>query len=339
MSMLSGAPWLLAHKSMLSVNRPIKIALYGHDYVMWKDRQGHVHALPNRCPHMGAMLSEGWCEADADDHSKDGHRKNSKSKVVCPFHALAFDAEGCTQLPGSQKATLPQMAPLELIMQGDFIWSYGGVEPQMPIPTVLSDIADTFEFVGVAGETSVDTPLLPMLLNMHDYNHQNGTHREMFRIKEVQFDQFVDEGHHSEAFMKMPKAPPTRQEILKNPAVLTMPKVIHAHLDNYFPSIVIFRGESVAGPIAQCHLFVPESAEKTRTYVLLFVQLRSPVFRLMKGSFLKLVETVIEQDADILTKLYPAQPQKIKLNNEVGMDWVRRNFESWPAIAQPDLSK
>jgi len=329
MSMLSGAPWLLAHKSMLSVNRPMKISLYGHDYVIWKDPQNNVHALPNRCPHMGAMLSEGWCESDAE----------GQSQVVCPFHALAFDPKGCTRLPGSQKNTLPQMDPLDLVIQGDFIWSYGGVDPQLPIPTVLNDIAETFEFVGAAGDTRVNTPLLPMLLNMHDYNHQNGTHREMFRIEDVLFDKFIDEGHHSEAFMQMPKAAPTRQEIFRNPAVLTMPNVIEAHLDNYFPSIVVFRGKSVAGPIAQCHLFVPESSEHTRTYVLLFAQPTSPVFRVMKGAFLKLASTIVEQDADILTKLYPAKPQQMKLNNEVGMDWVRRNFESWPAIATPNLSR
>ncbi|MGB3764964.1 MAG: hypothetical protein WA947_00250 [Phormidesmis sp.] len=57
----------------------------------------------------------------------------------------------------------------------------------------------------------------------------------------------------------------------------------------------------------------------------------------MKGSFLKLVATVIEQDTDILNKLYQDQPQKIKLNNEVGIDWPQRNFESWPAVAQPNL--
>lgn len=329
MSMLTGAPWLLAHKSMLSVNQPIKVSLYGHDYALWKDRNGTVQALPNSCPHMGAMLSEGWCEAQTD----------GSSKLVCPFHALEFDGEGCTILPGSQKKTLPQLEPLKLIIQGDFIWSYGEAKPVMPIPDVLNEIANTYEFVGVTGETSIATPLLPMLLNMHDYNHQNGTHREMFRITEVQFNKFIDEGHHSEAFLKMPKASPTRQEIMKTPTVLMMPKIIEACLDNYFPSIVVFRGQTTAGPVAQCHLFIPESSELTRTYVLLFAQLKSPVFRLMKSSFLNLVATVVEQDADILTKLYQDQPQKIKLNNEVGMDWVRRNYESWPAIAEPNFSR
>ncbi|MEL7330855.1 MAG: Rieske 2Fe-2S domain-containing protein [Cyanobacteria bacterium J06560_2] len=329
MSTLEGAPWLLAHKSMLTVNQPMKVSLYGKDYVMWKDATGQVQALPNTCPHMGAMLSEGWCEATS----------KRESRVVCPFHALGFDSEGCTVLPGTRNKTLPQLAPLELIEEGDFIWSYGGVDPKTPVPDVLSQIAASYDFIGETGDTAVATSLLPMLLNMHDYNHQNGTHREMFRIEEVQFDRFVDAGHHSDAFMKMPKAAPTRQEVLKNPTVLMLPKVIEAHLENWFPSIVLFRGESAAGPIVQCHLFVPESATSTRTYVLLFAKLKSPLFRLMKKSLLNLVATVIEQDADILTKLYPDSPQKIKLNNEVGMDWVRRNFESWPTVTVPNLSR
>ncbi|MGB3300564.1 MAG: Rieske 2Fe-2S domain-containing protein [Phormidesmis sp.] len=329
MSMLSGAPWLLAHKSMLSVNQPFKVSLYGQDYVLWKDQSNEVQALPNSCPHMGAMLSEGWCEAQAD----------GSIRLVCPFHALEFDGEGCTTLPGSQKKTLPQLDPLRLIIEDDFIWSYGNAEPAIPIPSILNEIASSYEFVGATGETSVATPLLSMLLNMHDYNHQNGTHRDLFRIKEVQFGEFIDQGHHSEAFFKTPTVSPTRREIMRNPAILAIPQVIEAHLENYFPSLVVLHGKTAVGPAIQCHLFIPESNEKTRTYVLLFARLKSPIFRLMKSSFLDLVGTVIEQDADILTKLYRDQPQKIKLNNEVGMDWVRRNYESWPAIAQPNLSR
>lgn len=134
-TMLPGAPWLLAHKSMLKVNQPRKVSLYGTDYVMWKDATGEIHALPNACPHMGAMLSEGWCEMQED----------GTSTVVCPFHALPFDATGCTVLPGSGKKTVSLLNPLELIIQGDFIWSYGGYEPKIPIPAVMNEIAEKYE--------------------------------------------------------------------------------------------------------------------------------------------------------------------------------------------------
>ena len=319
MSMLEGAPWLLAHKSMLPVNQPQKISLYGRDYVLWKQRNGKVNALPNVCPHMGAMLSEGWCE-EQDDRT---------SVVVCPFHALEFDPNGCTILPGSQRPTQPQLKPLQVIIQGDFIWSYGGYEPKIPLPNILNEIAQSYQFIGYTADTSVKTDLLSMLLVMHDYNHQNGTHRELFRIREVRFEQFIDNGYHSEAFYDNLTAPTSLWEKLQKPNLFLLSDTIKAHLENYFPSLVIFYGETSLGQVAQCHLFVPESLTHTRTYVLLFGKAKHPVFNLLDKQFLSFSKVVVEQDASILEKIYPNSPKKIKLNNEVGMDWVKRNFENW----------
>ena len=331
MSRLEGAPWLLAHKSMLEVNKPKKVSLYGADYVLWQDRTGKVNALPNACPHMGAMLSEGWCH----------EREDKTSAVVCPFHALEFDAEGCTILPRPKKKTLPQLEPLELIIQGDFIWSYGGYEPKMPIPKILNEIASQYEFIGHTADTSVETDLLPMLLNMHDYNHQNGTHRPLFKIEEVQFGSFIDSGHQSHAFYNMPTAPTSWREKLSNPDLLLLPEVIKAHLENHFPSLVIAHVENWLSKVAQVHLFVPESKTRTRTYVLMYGIAKHPAFKVkaLRKKFLDFVQVIVEQDADILSKIYPNTQQQIKLNNEVGMDWVRRNFKNWPEIMEPNLSK
>ena len=59
MNLLQGAPWLLAHRSMLKPNQPMKVSLYGNDYVIWQDNNNNINALPNACPHMGAMLKDG----------------------------------------------------------------------------------------------------------------------------------------------------------------------------------------------------------------------------------------------------------------------------------------
>ncbi|MGD1854978.1 MAG: Rieske 2Fe-2S domain-containing protein [Leptolyngbyaceae cyanobacterium] len=328
-SMLLGAPWLLAHKSMLSVNQLRKISLYGTDYVMWKDSNEHVYALPNTCPHMGAMLSEGWCEV----------HENGTTTVTCPFHALTFDAAGCTVLPGFDQKTRPQLKPLELIVQDDFIWSYGDYAPKIPIPDILSKIADTYIFIGHTADISIKTDLLTVLLNMHDYNHQNGTHRDLFQITEVEFHQFVDRGLHSHAFYEMPTAPYPLLTKLRKPDLFLLPDRLEAHLENYFPCLVIFHGETPLGKIAQCHLFIPEAEGQTRTYVLLYGQAKHPLFKAFKGSFLNFSRIVVEQDANILGKIHSDMPRKIKLNNEVGMDWVRRNFENFPDVVDPNLSK
>ncbi len=326
-SMLPGAPWLLAHKSMLPANQPLKVSLQGNDYVLWIDTAGEVQALPNACPHMGAMLSAGWC---------------AQGKVVCPFHALPFDGAGCTVLPGSGKKTLPQLQPLPLVVQGDFIWSYGQHEPALPIPQILTEIAADYQFLGVAGEYSVKTELLSMLLNMHDYNHQNGTHRPLFEIEQVLFDRFIDEGHHSHAYYRMPRSQPSVPDILKNPTLLALPQMMSAHLENFFPAIVLFHGTSFFGEFKQCHIFVPESATHTRTYVLVYAQAHNYAskiaVRLLRSNMLQLVDAVVQQDAAILAKIYPATTQKIKLNNEIGLDWVHRNFQNFPMVVKPHLS-
>jgi phenylpropionate dioxygenase-like ring-hydroxylating dioxygenase large terminal subunit len=302
--------------------------MYGNDYVMWKDANGDVHALPNACPHMGAMLSEGWCED-----------KNGESAIACPFHALRFDPSGCTLLPDSNKKTLSLLKPLELITQGDFIWSYGDYEPKIGIPPIMNEIAGEYKLVGHTADRTIETDLLTMLLNMHDYNHQNGTHRELFQITEVKFHQFIDRGHLSHAFYEMPTAPYPLLEKIKKPDLFLLPTTLKAHLENHFPSVVIFHGETSLGKIAQCHVFIPESENFTRTYVILYAKPKHPIFMMFGKTFVNFASVVVDQDADILGKIYPNSPQKIKLNNEVGMDWVKRNFENFPNIVQPELSK
>jgi phenylpropionate dioxygenase-like ring-hydroxylating dioxygenase large terminal subunit len=329
MNQLQGAPWLLAHRSMLKPNQPIKLSLLGNDYVLWQDTRGTITALPNACPHMGAMLSEGWCVAQND----------GSSAIACPFHALEFNYSGCTVLPGSNKRTKSLLKPLELIIQADFIWTYGGYEPKIPIPSIMNEIAAEYEFIGVTGERSIPTNLLNLLLNMHDYNHQNGTHRDLFEIEEVQVKQFIDEGLHSHAYLSQFRKQPRLRDILKNPAQLAMPKVLKAHLENFFPFMGIMHGEDKLLSLKECHFYLPEGDRQSRIFVLMYMKAHSPIAHLLKGNLLKLIDVVVDQDAKILGKIYANTPQQIKLNNEVGMDWVRRNFESFPAVVEPNLSR
>ncbi|MBD2105277.1 Rieske 2Fe-2S domain-containing protein [Leptolyngbya sp. FACHB-261] len=329
MNQLQGAPWLVAHRSMLKPNQPMRISLLGNDYVLWQDSQGAINALSNACPHMGAMLSEGWCVEKPDGNST----------VACPFHALEFDRAGCTLLPSSNKPTKSLLQPLELIIQGDFVWTYGGHEPKLSIPGIMNEIASEYEFIGVTGNRSIPTDILSLLLNMHDYNHQNGTHRELFEIEEVQVKQFIDEGLHSHAYLSQPRKQPTLRDILRNPGQLAMPQVLEAHLENFFPFMGLLHAENKLLSLKECHFYLPETEHQSRVFVLMYMKAHSPIAHLIKGNLLKLIDIVVEQDAKVLGKIYPDTEQRIKLNNEVGMDWVRRNFASFPAIAEPNLSR
>jgi hypothetical protein len=168
---------------------------------------------------------------------------------------------------------------------------------------------------------------------MHDYNQQNGAHRGLFEFEAVQFKQFIDQGFHSHAYYDIPRAKDRVQDILRNPAVLLLPKVMNFQIENLFPVLVILHEDSSIGSVKQCHVFVPESETQTRTYVLMFGKSKYAIANLARHHVLKLVETAVQQDVEMLGKLYPNAPKHLKLNNEVGMDWVKRNFENFPAIS------
>jgi phenylpropionate dioxygenase-like ring-hydroxylating dioxygenase large terminal subunit len=59
-AILPGAPWLIAHRSMVGINKPYKVILNGQDFVLWQNDRSEVFALDNVCPHMQAPLSNGW---------------------------------------------------------------------------------------------------------------------------------------------------------------------------------------------------------------------------------------------------------------------------------------
>jgi hypothetical protein len=101
----------------------------------------------------------------------------------------------------------------------------------------------------------------------------------------------------------------------------------------------MLHGENPILALKECHFYIPESTNYSRVFVLMYMKAHSPIAHLIKRNLLKLINIVIEQDADILGKLYANTPQHIKLNNEIGMDWVRRNFESFPSVVEPNLSR
>lgn len=59
-------------------NAPVGITRLGERIVVWRDGQGQVHALEDRCPHRGARLSLGW---------------NLGDRVACWYHGV--EVAGC----------------------------------------------------------------------------------------------------------------------------------------------------------------------------------------------------------------------------------------------------
>ena len=60
-------------------NNPLGVTRLGERIVVWRDREGAVHVLEDRCPHRGARLSLGW---------------NLGDRLACWYHGIEIDADG-----------------------------------------------------------------------------------------------------------------------------------------------------------------------------------------------------------------------------------------------------
>ena len=312
---LPGAPWLIAHKSMLGVNKPNKITLSGQDYVLWQNQKGEVFALDNVCPHMQAPLSEGWICKERDT-------------ITCPFHALEFDGQGRLYKEGKQD-TEPLTKSLELIVIGDCIWTYSRFEPKTPVPDLIPKITEGFEFIGVTGEKSIQSDFLSNLLLSYDFNHQNGTHRELFKIKANKILSFERDGNYAKVKQEFIRDDNTLGELMNNPSLLFMPRTFTNYLEYSFPSTTAFLAKVPTGEFMEIHLLYPETENRTKTFVLTYAKFKNPLLKTLKKSFLKAVATVVEQDSTMAESLYPRQKPRIRLPNEEIMFYAEKLYRDW----------
>jgi nitrite reductase/ring-hydroxylating ferredoxin subunit len=316
---LPGAPWLIAHRSMLNINKPFKVRLNGQDYVLWQNPQGEIFALDNVCPHMQAPLSDGWICA-------------ARNTITCPFHALEFDSQGRYWQNGDATGQ-PLLKPLPLEIRGDLIWTYGGHEPKMPIPDVIERLSQGFEWVGTAGSTAIQGSFLNNLLVNYDYNHQNGTHRDMFRIKDIQVSEYLEAGNCTTLKQHVQRDRNTITEILKKPILKLLPESWTNEFEYAFPCLTTLKGELPFGRIFQIHSLYPEDETHTRTFILLFVQLTSaivkPLKKFLQPSLLAAADTIIEQDARAIETSYPRQSRRIRLPNEHILDYAEQLYHGW----------
>ncbi|MDZ8189889.1 MAG: Rieske 2Fe-2S domain-containing protein [Nostoc sp. ChiSLP02] len=315
-AILPGAPWLIGHKSILGVNKPHKITLNGHDYVIWQNKKGEVFALDNICPHMQAPLSSGWICQERDT-------------ITCPFHALEFDGQG-RLYQDDKKGTQPITKPLELIISDDCIWTYGGFEPRLPIPDLHQRIANEYQFLGVTGEKSIQGDFLSNVMVNYDYNHQNGTHKDLFRITSCHVSSFEEKGYYATVKQDLTRAKNTLGEIIRNPVLGIFPHTLNNTLEYAFPSTTAFFAKTPIGDIAQVHILYPETEKRTKTFILMYAQVNNPLMKLFfKNSVLQAAATVIEQDTGAVESLYPRQQPKIRLPNEEIMFYAEKLYRSW----------
>lgn len=123
--------YAVLESSQVPAGRPVGVVRMGEKLVFWRDAQGEVACLPDRCPHRGVSLSLGRLQGDC---------------VECPFHGFQFDASGsCRLVPANGRSALPARQirvasyPAREIDGLIFIW-WGEARDSLPPPRYFDNL-------------------------------------------------------------------------------------------------------------------------------------------------------------------------------------------------------
>lgn len=169
--------WFIVCLSRELGTKPRKVTLFATPIVLFRDGDGKVGALLDRCPHRNVPLSMGHV---ADDGT-----------LRCPYHGWRFNrGGGCTHVPSlandgdakEQKAR--QASAFPVIEEDGFIWLYSTPTDDATLP---ASRPHRFAFLGAKDYTTVvqvveaDGTLYSTLENALDVPHTAFLHRGLFR--------------------------------------------------------------------------------------------------------------------------------------------------------------
>jgi len=121
--------WYPVLASWEVASNPVGITRLGENIVVWRDDQGQVHALEDRCPHRGARLSLGW---------------NLGNRVACWYHGVEVRHDGIVEdVPAVHDCPLKGsdcVKSYQVLEQHDaiFIW-FGLDDAEAPAELILPD--------------------------------------------------------------------------------------------------------------------------------------------------------------------------------------------------------
>jgi phthalate 4,5-dioxygenase len=120
-------PAAFSHQIAKPDSPPIRVRLLAENLVLFRDSQGRVGLLDEKCPHRTASLFFG---------------RNEENGLRCVYHGIKFDVEGaCVDLPcvpqmsdahraNAQKQLAAKAYPC--VERGDVVWTYMGPAEQKP---------------------------------------------------------------------------------------------------------------------------------------------------------------------------------------------------------------
>jgi len=125
----------VSYSKEVTQDGPVSVTLLDQAIVLWRSKDGRVHAMNDLCIHRGTALSLGWIKDDC---------------LICPYHAWQYDRDGkCVFIPQDPDAAIPERAKTKTYRCQE---KYGIIwvalhEPIFEIPEISEYAAPDWKFV------------------------------------------------------------------------------------------------------------------------------------------------------------------------------------------------
>ncbi len=125
--------YVILESNEVGRRRPLGVTRLGEKLVVWRQADGRVVCMADRCPHLGAPLCLG---------------RVSDQRLACPFHGFEYDASGqCRYLPAAgQNGPIPRALKVQTYPTYEahgLIWIYWGEPtPDLQPPAFFEPLED-----------------------------------------------------------------------------------------------------------------------------------------------------------------------------------------------------
>lgn len=174
--------WYMAGWSGHVGDTPVKRTICDIAMVFYRQEDGTIAALRDRCPHRFAPLSMGKVEGDL---------------IVCPYHGLKFDAAGtCVYNPFGEPPAHAQVPVFPSVERDGIIWVWPG-RTDIADPALVPDFSG-YVLPGydcIRQHFMLDGHIMIGVENLLDLTHATALHANSFASGE--YNNFLAADHHA----------------------------------------------------------------------------------------------------------------------------------------------
>ncbi|MEA5502931.1 aromatic ring-hydroxylating dioxygenase subunit alpha [Halotia wernerae UHCC 0503] len=306
--------WYVVARSTEVTNQPVGVIIWQQAIALYRDSQGQVHALEDRCPHRQVKLSHGQAIAD---------------ELECAYHGWRFNSVGeCVAVPylaANQKLPNCKIRHYPVKEQDGFIWLFpGDVEPStQPLGLPEWEHLNYIATVAVIKCNAHYSYLIENLMDMHHgHLHQDLQAWAEATLQDIDEDaNRVDAHYQAQSYYKIDKIWSISQ--------LFFPALRQLHPEPLDVSYIYPHWVSTLGKDFKIYcLLCPINETQTKAYLIHFTSLNAfwrlhklPIWfrRFIKNSLFgaaqKLLDGLVIQDVQMIEEEQQAYLQNPQMRN------------------------